>query len=365
MMAKLRFKKNGTPYVDFRYQGERYRPEFLSVKDAQKFEKLASASPKNAFELWQDSLNSVEVLPPPISLREKVESFKADYCSKRTRAFDMQFHIQLMFDFLIERASKRAKIKLEDMSLVDVKLEDISAFQTHLLTTGLVNASVNRYFTTVKTFFKRMYLAQYLPVNYAGLIENLRVNLVRREAWTDEDSKALMAELFKRQVDPVLIEVVRSMEFSPFGPIDFARLRWDMIDFTAGKIHTFRMKGKGRRDWTVPMLLGYQKLLLEIRKRHEALGLGRPRDFVYLDKESRPLNAGWVSKSLERARKDAKIVHVPYSSRHRIISAVAEKTDVRTASKFAGHASIKTTETHYIGGGDDGFVSKVKEALEE
>jgi integrase/recombinase XerD len=365
MMATLRFKKNGTPYVDFRVQGQRYRPEFLSVKDAQKFEKLANVDPLQAFELWQDSLNAVEVSAPALSLREKVESFKEDYCSKRTRAIDMRLHIQSMFDFVIERASKRAKTKLDDISLLEVKLEDLSAFQTHLVKRGLVNASVNRYFATVKTFFKRMYLAQYIPVNYAGLVENLKVELIKREAWTDEDSKALIAELTKREVDPVLIDLVRSMDFSPFGPLDFARLRWNMIDFDSGKIHTFRMKGKGRREWTVPMLLGYQKLLLEIRKRHEALGLGRPQDFVYLDRESQGLDAGWVSKSLERARKDAKITHVPYSSRHRIISAVAEKTDVRTASKFAGHSSIKTTEAHYIVGGDDGFVSKVKEAFEE
>jgi site-specific recombinase XerD len=365
MMAKLGFKKNGTPFVDFRVQGTRYRPEFLSIKDAQKFEKLANANPVHAYELWQDSLSSVEVPAPALSLREKVESFKADYCSKRTRSNDMKFHIQSMFDFLIERASTRAKTKLDDLSLIDVKLEDLSAFQTHLVNKGLVNASVNRYFTTVKTFFKRMYLAQYVPVNYSGLIENLKVQLVKREAWTEDDSKALIAELKKKEWDQVLIDVVHSMEFSPFGPLDFARLRWDMIDFNTGKIRTIRMKGKGQRDWIVPMLLGYQKLLLDIRKRQEAIGLGRAQDFVYLDKECQPLKAGWVSKSLERARKDAQIVHVPYSSRHRIISAVAEKTDVRTASKFAGHASIKTTETHYIVGGDDGFVNKVKEAFEE
>lgn len=366
-MASLRFKKDGTPFVDFRWQGKRLRPEFLSAKEAIKFQRFADANPAEAYQLWQESVieqeSSVTAPVTMVSLKEKVECFKTDYCSKRCRASDMRFHITRFRDFVINHASQREGYVIEDVDLRRVVLEDFEAFQTKLVKNGLSNSSVNRNFATIKTFFKRAFRAQYTSVDYAALIETLPVESVQREAWISEDTPRLISELVEREADQVLIDIVQSMAFSPFGPIDFARLQWRAVNFEVGEINTFRMKGRGRREWNVPLILGYQALLLEIRRRHEAAGFGKPSDYVYLDKCNKPVIPGWVSKSLERARKSVGITQVPYSSRHRIITLVAEKTDRDTASRFAGHASVRTTEKHYLVGGNENFRNKIKEAL--
>ncbi len=367
-MATLRFKKDGTPYVDFRAQGLRCRPEFTSLKDAKKFLPLADANPVEAYRLWQESIADVPGALAPsesISFKEKLESFKEDYCTKRMNRNDMSRIMSQLFDFVIERATLKNGFKVDDLDIKAVDLDYYTGFQSHLIKTGISNSSVNRYLSTVKTFVKRMYKAGYIPVNYAALMESLPVETVKREAWKDGDTPKLIAKLIEMNGDPVLVDIARSMEFTPFGPTDFARLKWTMVRFDLGEIAIFRMKGRGRRDWNVPMILGYQKLLLEIRKRHEVAGFAQPNDHVYATTEFKPVKPVWVSKSLERARKAAGISTVPYSSRHRIISLLANKTDRDTASKFAGHTSLRTTEKHYLVGGDEDFRKKVKEAFAE
>lgn len=367
-MASLRFKNDGTPFVDFRVQGKRFRPEFFSATDAQKFVTLANANPVAAYEFWQECLNqtsAVVAAPEKISLKEKIDGFKRDYCSRRSNSTDMKRVMTKFFDFLCANATAKAQQKIDDLDIKAIDVEDFEEFQNQLTTSGLSNASVVRYMSTVKTFYKRAYKAQYIPVDYAGLVDNLSVTSVKRLPWRETDTTKLIAKLEERNADPVLTDVVQSMLWSPFGPIDFARLKWRILNFETGEINTFRMKGRGKRDWHVPMLFGYKQILFEIRGRHEAMGFGKPDDYVYLDRKFKSINPGWVSKSLERARKDAGIDRVPYSSRHRIISLVASKTDRDTASRFGGHASVKTTEKHYLVGGNNEFREKVKEAFAE
>lgn len=367
-MASLRFKKDGTPFVDFRAHSRRHRPEFLSVKDAQNFYRLADVSPEEAYRLWQESINQPAVVmadPEVISLKEKIESFKSDYCGRKANSRDMKRTADEFLEFILAR--KRASDpNVVDVDLKAVSLEDLMAFQTHLSSRKITNASVNRYYSTIKTFFRRAQKAQYITVNYALLVEGLEVEFIQRqEVWQDEDSTKLVDELIKREWDQVLIDIARSMEFSPFGPTDYKRIRWSMVDFDHGVIRTFRMKGKGKRPWPVPIVLGYQKLLIGIRKRQQSAGTYSASGFVYLTEEHKPVSPVWVSKALERARKAAGITSVPYTSRHRVITMVNEKTDLKTASKFAGHASTKTTERHYVVEGEEEFKNKVNEAFAE
>lgn len=361
-MASLRFKKNGAPFVDFRVHGERYRPEFLSIKEAQKFQRLADAAPVEALKLWNESVSQQRVVfagEEIVSLSEKTKSFKDDYCSRRTNARDMKRVMDRFLSFIVNR--KQTDI----VDISSVGLDDLCAFQTHLAI-GIEPASVNRYFTTVKTFFKRAQAAGYIKVNYAPLVEGLAVTFTQREhVWDASDTPKLVRRLLETERAQVLIDIARSLDFVPFGPTDFGRIKWRALDADGGVIRTYRLKGKGRRDWNVPIAPGYQALLLAIRTRQMLSGLGGPSDYVYAHEDGRAISAGWVSKAFERARKAVGINAVPYTSRHRVITLVNDSADLKTASKFAGHASVTTTEKHYVVSKDEDFNSKVRGAFAE
>lgn len=364
-MASLRFKKDGTPYVDFRAHGKRYRPEFLTTKDARKFLALADADPIEAHRFWEESQREQSVKVAAAggivrSLKAEIANFKDGYCAKRANARDMRRVMDEMLAHVLKRKA------CDDCDVSDVELSDLETFQAAMCARGITNASVNRYFTTVKTFFKRMQRAGYVAVNYAPLVEGLTVTRKQREhVWGDGDTPKLVDSLTAQSRAQVLLDVAKSMEFTPFGPTDFKRLKWSMLDFDFGFVRTFRMKGKGEREWDVPITLGYHKLLLEIKNRQLALGLWKKNGFVYLTDDGKQIKPGWVSKSLERARKSAGIEAVPYTSRHRVITKVNDAVDLKTASKFAGHASTKTTEQHYVVSRDEEFGSKVKEVFAE
>lgn len=364
-MASLRFKKDGTPFVDFRAHGKRHRPEFTNRRDAQKFLILADADPLEAYDYWLENLKpkEAETRAGYMSLSEKIESFKENYCKKRTSGNDMQTVMDALFDFVTKKHG------VTDLDVRELIFEDLEDFQTHLKQKGLKkkkaisNASVNRYFSTIKTFFKRQFKARYIPVDISALIESLPVEAVQRKAWLDESTLKMIEALEKRAKDFVLIDIVRSNEWTPFGPKDYARLTWSNIDLRRSEVRTKRMKGKGKRDWQVPILPGYLEILKGIRRRHKAAGFGADADYVYMTDDFRPINPGWVSKALERQRKALGIKEVPYSSRHRIISLLAKKTDRDTASKFAGHASIRTTEKYYLIPDDKDLKKKIRKAF--
>jgi integrase len=208
-------------------------------------------------------------------------------------------------------------------------------------------------------------MARVIPVDISAFIETLQVESAQRDMWKDESTQKMIDRLESEGLDRVLIEIVQSNEWAPFGPTDYARLKWSQIDFDAGMIRAFRLKGKGKRDWNIPILPGLRVILKTILKRHKQAGFGAPNDFVYLDKEWKKINPGWVSTTLGRCRKALGIKEVTYSSRHRIITQVAEKTDRDTASKFAGHASIRTTEKHYLIANEDDLKNKIKKAYDD
>lgn len=370
-MASLRFKKDGTPFVDFYAHGKRHRPEFENSKtgrkDARNFEAIAENDPIEAYDLWMETLNLKNPVKTAdfISFVSKVEAFKENYCSKRVRGNEMKRVMDYLVEFIKEKYGK------EDVDIRHLVFEDLE--ELHLIMqkkgrrrkAGVSNASVNRYFSTIKTFFKRQFLARVIPVDISVFVEPLPVAEVQREAWKDGSTEKMVEKLQSENKDPVLIDIVKSNEWTPFGPMDYSRLTWAKIDFKSSMVRTIRLKGKRPREWNVVILKGYEEILKDILKRQKANGLGSPEDFVYLTSDHKPIEPMRISKALERCRKALGIKEVPYASRHRILRKVADKTSRDTARQFAGHASIRTTEKHYLGREDDAVHAKIKEALDD
>lgn len=367
-MATIRFKKkNGAPFVDFRAHGKRHRPEFLTVKEAKKFAYLADKDPLEAYQYWMDSQRPEAAGKDGnyLSFKDKVESFKKNYCDKRKTSKEM---VRVM-DELVSYIQN--KYNQSDVDIRNLIFEDLEDYQRYLRKHGLsqrgqiTGASVNRYFTTIKTFFKRQFKARQIMVDISSLIENYDETPKAREMWKEESTPKLIDYLETNEKDRVLSDIVKCNQWSPFGPIDYARLRWKNIDLKEGMIHTIRAKGKGEKPWPVPLLPEFKEFLKRLKKEHESSGFGAPGDFVFVNKEWAPIDPQWVSSTLRRARVALGIKEVTYSTRHKIISDITKRIDRDTASRFAGHSSIKTTEKHYIKADNEDIKRKIDDAYKK
>lgn len=420
-MASLRFKtkvidgkESKVPFVDFRFRGKRYRPEFEDVKSAMKFEALANQDPESAYQLYdesrgndtptssgeQSSLLLIDEVRNFLRYAEDQDSFKNTFKHvlmmlnffgySRADIEERLFYpldetsgkelVQASEVYLLSRsqldirlvtfpkwvsASQRPKIYLQNITT-----DDIEKLQKALLKEAkLKQSSVNRYFATVRRFFARCVETDKLDKTPCRSTKDHVMRWKRKreeDFWDDSVCKKMDIHLAQVGAEDCLRLANFTMSQTAFGPTDMSRLTWETHDFANDLIHTFRKKGAGVEEWEVIMTPEYKARMLALREERFALGLAKPSDFIFLRRSLEPMDPQWMSNSFRRYRKQLGIPVVPYGSRAFIVTKIGRKLGIVAASKAAGHSNTRTTERHYYADEEGAEQrAKVQRALEE
>lgn len=239
---------------------------------------------------------------------------------------------------------------LEDRSLVDLTIKELSDFVGFLHDQTLAPASVARHIVSVKMFFRYLQLEGILTENKVELLGSQKL-------W-----QRIPSVLSPREVDRFL-KAPRPVELYHFRDRALLELMY-ATGCRASEVSGLRLRdvhlaerfckcqGKGSKQRMVPLgdqaVEAIESYLDRQRPRLEALRPTEP-DWLFLSRSGRPIRreAIW-----ELVKKYALIANVsvkisPHTMRHSFAThLLAGGADLRQVQELLGHASIATTQIY-------------------
>lgn len=229
--------------------------------------------------------------------------------------------------------------------ITTLKLSHLESYQNYLLDKkGLNPATVNRYFSTIKNFFKKCVQWEYLVKNPAKYLKSLPVQVRQRGMWTEDDFKIVYSMLNKQDKDMFVFLKLTGARIS-----SAARVKVSDIDF-AKKVIKFRTKKGPKAQEKIYQFPLHKALFTFLTKLITDKNMN---DFLFLNSLGKPYNAklfaGRVRKVLNRP-------YVKYNTtsdlnlhglRHWLASDLHSKgLSLYEVKELLGHSTVAVTQNY-------------------
>jgi site-specific recombinase XerD len=332
-------------YVD----GERIRGLFDSKKEAKEFEKT----------LWlRKGKVSEEFEPIPIAkafqdFLDTTSSFKLP-ASKV--ADERYFRFAVHFFTKVRGHSYISKVGPEDLELFYLWVAQPQEIGVGMSKEAWTAPTVANCMKNVKSVFLKLFRNECIKRNPAAHIRTPRGVSVSPRPMTLEEFKTIYA------IAPLwLRRILLFLRLSGARPIGCARVRMSDVDFAAGTLTLRSLKGRGRVETQtiIPMYPALHNLMTELR--NESVASGYTDDFLFRDRNARPVSARVISKAGERLIKKAGLSGVViYSLRHAIgAELTAAGVSLELVRQTLGHSNIQQTSQYARGAG----LAPIRDAL--
>lgn len=307
----LKFK-DGKWYLDFTFDGKRYR-EFAGYTKTQAKNTLT----KRRTERLNDKLGFTKSLKKPdVPFGKFADEFLELYSKQNKRSWRR------------DRSSlKNLKPFFKDQLLQGIGPEDIERYKAKR-GAEVSAATINREVSFLKTLFNKAVEWGRLEMSPALKVKKLREPNYKERILT-QDEAGILLDMASPQVKPVLVLALNT----GMRRGEILGLRWENIDFHKGFI--FIEDSKNGRSRNVPM----NGLVFGTLKK-----LPRRSEFVFFNAETRS-HIKDVKTAFKGACRRSKIKGLRFHDlRHTSASWMVEGgVDLVTVSKILGHSSIQMT----------------------
>ena len=244
------------------------------------------------------------------------------------------------FGFLSDRG-------VEDPS--EIKNQHLENFFKSLANTGLSSSSAARYFSSVKGFFRYLYLNKYITDNPVDKISAPKLSKNLPDVLSVNDVDAILSQPDTEDKlglrDKALLETLYACGLRVSELIN---LKLSNIFF---KEEIVRVLGKGSKERLVPIGSSAIKWINEYFTRSRPLleNKAKSGSFVFLNSRGTKLSRMGIWKIVDRYTKEAGIkkeVH-PHTFRHSFATHLLEGgADLRAVQEMLGHSDISTTQIY-------------------
>lgn len=240
-----------------------------------------------------------------------------------------------------------SELGLEDPS--EVKNEHLEKFFKSLADTGLLSSSAARYFSSVKGFFKYLYLNRYITENPVDKISAPKLSKNLPDVLSVNDIDAILSKPDTEDKlglrDKAMLETLYACGLRVSELIN---LKHSNIFFSEEIV---RVLGKGSKERLVPIGSSAIKWINEYMQRSRPLleNKAKSGSFVFLNSRGTKLSRMGIWKIVDKYTKEAGIkkdVH-PHTFRHSFATHLLEGgADLRAVQEMLGHSDISTTQIY-------------------
>ncbi len=245
-----------------------------------------------------------------------------------------------LFGFLSDRG-------VEDPS--EIKNEHLTKFFKSLADTGLSSSSAARYLSSVKGFFKYLYLNKYITENPVDKISAPKLSKNLPDVLSVNDVDAILS---KPDTEDKLglrdKSILETLYACGLRVSELINLKLSNIFF---KEEIVRVLGKGSKERLVPIGRSAVKWINEYMTRSRPLleNKAKSGSFIFLNSRGTKLSRMGIWKIVDRYVKEAGIkkeVH-PHTFRHSFATHLLEGgADLRAVQEMLGHSDISTTQIY-------------------
>jgi len=239
-------------------------------------------------------------------------------------------------------------VKSKDMSVLDVKLEDLEEFSANLHDKQMGARSQARILSGVRSFYRFLILEDYLQDDPTELLPSPLLDEHLPEYLSVEEVDSLEAAIdlskWEGQRNKAIIEVLFSCGLRVS---ELVSLKLSDI-FEEEKF--IRVFGKGNKERLVPIS---QKALDELHYWYMDRNLMKIKpgeeDYVFLNRRGAHLTRTMILIVIKNAAKDAGIKKTisPHTLRHSFATALVRGgADLRVVQALLGHEDLGTTEVY-------------------
>ena len=250
-----------------------------------------------------------------------------------------QHDLRYLLDFLKSKG---------DMSVVDVKLEDLEEFSAGLHDKGVGVRSQARILSGVRSFYRFLVLDDYLKDDPTELLPSPRIGEHLPEYLGVEEVDALEAAIdltkWEGQRNKAIIEVLFSCGLRVTELVNLKKS--DIFE----EDQYIRVLGKGNKERLVPIS---PKALQEIRYWYMDRNVMKIKkgeeDYVFLNRRGAHLTRTMILIMIKNAAQDAGIKKTisPHTLRHSFATALLKGgADLRVIQVLLGHEDLGTTEIY-------------------
>lgn len=237
---------------------------------------------------------------------------------------------------------------LENIEVLDMKLNDLQRFAAGLHDIGIHPRSQARIISGIKSFFHFLIMADYIEADPSELLEGPKIGFKIPEVLTVEEIDRIIAtvDLSKNegQRNRAILETLYSCGLRVS---ELTNLKLSDLYFGEGFI---KVEGKGNKQRLVPIspraikeikLYFMDRNLIHIKKDHE--------DYVFLSRRGTHLSRIMIFHLIKELAETAGIIKniSPHTFRHSFATHLLEGgANLRAIQCMLGHESIVTTEIY-------------------
>lgn len=337
-------KRGNTRFVDFRFNGKRYR-------------KKSPINTKAGAEMYESTLRqklargeSIEAEEKPKTKIPTLKEFYStwmDSYSKPNNKPSTQLSKQSIFEYnLLPHFGK--------MPLDQIKTKDVEDYKAKMLKAGLKNKTINNHISCLGTCLKTA--VDWEVVEHTPKIKMLKVSAPPIIYLTEDECIVLLdtAEgIYRDMIQVALCTGVRLGEL--------IALKWSDVDLFSKTLNiqrsiTVGIEGtpKSNKGRKIPMMEPLVDLFSKPEKREDS-------EYIFTKEDGSPMSQSQSEKVLKKLVEQAGITKVSWHGlRHTAASQMAntDGVNILDVQQYLGHADLKTT-MRYVHTAHESLVSAV------
>ncbi|KAA6346861.1 Tyrosine recombinase XerD [termite gut metagenome] len=237
---------------------------------------------------------------------------------------------------------------LEDIDILDVKINDLQHFVAGLHDIGIHARSQARIISGIKSFYRFLFLGDYLEANPCELLEGPKIGFKLPEVLTVEEIDAIISCVDRSKKEGQRNRAILETLYScGLRVSELVGLKLSGLYFDEGFI---KVEGKGSKQRLVPISpKAIQEITLYFMDRNKIEVKKGYEDYVFLNHRGKNLTRVMVFYIIKDLAKAAGITRTisPHTFRHSFATHLLEGgANLRAIQCMLGHESIATTEIY-------------------
>lgn len=214
----------------------------------------------------------------------------------------------------------------------------------HLSKQGLNHKSINRKISSLKSYYKFLYITQTLSTFPLEGIRNLKVEKKIQIPFSESEMQSVARDHFPDNFDGFTQYLIIVL-FYNLGLRKSELIELQLSDYQRDN---FRIKGKGNKERLVPVSDNLQKLLEEYLEQREKIVTHKTATYFFI-KKGQKLNQTFVYRLINNyfRRVTSKEKRSPHILRHSFATHLVQNgAEINAVKELMGHASLSSTQIY-------------------
>lgn len=234
------------------------------------------------------------------------------------------------------------------LTIEEVTTSHLEELLADLYDQGIKARSIARVLSGIKSFFKYLFLDDYIQVNPAELLESPQIGLKLPTVLAVEEIDNLLSVIDVSTVEGTRnYAIIETLYSCGLRVSELTNLRFTNLYFDEGFI---RVDGKGGKQRLVPISdVAIKKINNYLTYRSQMVAKKGSEDFVFISKRGTPISRITVFYYIKKYAEEAGIKKTisPHIFRHSFATHMLERgAGIRYVQAMLGHEKITTTELY-------------------